>query len=177
MRTLLVLALLALTGLTTGCGGYDYLLRSAELKASIANQVEVGLNEYHTAATLELDNAETASYEGQQESLLVLIGFLKAGTPIPPDRAGNPRTPEDVVKTILALAQGSLKTITTERSNENTRYQKMQALLSKIRDISAKDAVIVTRQQNDLEQLKVLAEEALRNKFCPLATPAGTPAP
>ncbi len=165
----IILTVLLICGLATslGCGGYEYLLRSAEVKADIANQLSTGVNEYHTAAQLELTNAEQTTATALHESLLRLTTLLAAGQPIPPDANGKARTPDEIITQILALHQQSLTTTAAERVNENARHAAMQKLLDALRTISAKDAVIVMRQQNDMDQLKALAQDALLTKFQP----------
>ncbi len=168
MRKFSLVTLMLTVVLAAGCGGYDYLLRSAEVRADMANEVQKGVLEYHTAAQADLSIAEDRVMDGHNEALLRMVAYMQAnpGKLLPPATPeGKERSPEEIVLKSGAMLRDQLGVIQSGKSNESQRYAVLVKLLDSMRNIAAKDATIVMRQQNDVEQLKSLAEDALKARF------------
>jgi hypothetical protein len=175
MRLKRLLPLLLLVALAAGCGGYDYLLRSAEVRATMANEIQKGVTEYHTAAQADLAIAEDRVMDGHNDALLRLVAYMQAnpGKLLPPAKEGEKeRSPEEIVLRSGQMLRDQLGVIQSGKGNEAQRFTVLVKLLDAMRNVAAKDATIVMRQSNDIDQLKQLAEDALKSRFTsPLALP------
>jgi len=139
-----LLCLLLVTGLAvalSGCGGQGYLMKSAEAKNDIADQLGIILAEYNTATVTDLATAEAATFSA-----------LKASIKAEPDKV------EEKVDKAAAL----LATINERRAQETGRAVLGGRLLAHLKELAAQDAAIVLRRTNDLEQLRELAEKTFQ---------------
>ena len=145
-----------------GCmGGHDFMLSAPTAVVEVLSQVEVGVDEYHAAATEDFDNAAAKSRAALQTTLakyLVTVAALPA-TAVTVEQAS-----EQAAK-ILTEYDAQVASLTTERANEAERYAKLQSLMQWGREVAAQIIEIETRRYDTVQQLREKAGAFVRQRI------------
>jgi len=147
----------AATLLTAGCGGHEFLQRAPAAIAEGANQLETGIDEYHTAAVEEFDRAAARQRAALQSDLAeYVVQVLRAD--VDPETV----TVADVAERLadaFARYEDQQTSLDAERAVERKRYTTMMGLCDWMRKVSGQIVEIETRRYATLDELRDMAAE------------------
>ena len=154
--------------LLSSCGSQGYRIQSAESQASLANQIDVQVSDYHAASLKQLEAKEDRTYTAHETGLLMLLDYTEKGTPLPELPSpwdGLPATYDSYITVLIANLKTSVDDLQSDYKNEQARYDLLRRITNAIRKIAARDVTIATRETNDIEQLRQLAEEHILDRY------------
>jgi len=161
MRTASIILWLALAPLAGGCGGHEFMVSAPAGLVQGVHEIDVGIDEYHSAALADFDSAADKSRAALQADLAAyLVKVVKANVP----NVTEAQAAEQVAR-ILTVYDAQVESLRAERANEAERYTRLKGLIQWTREVCAQMAEIETRRYDTLEQLKEKAATYTRLKL------------